>query len=559
MPILNVLVPQLGEGLQEVLVQKLLKKPGESVERDEPLYVMETDKAVLEVESPYAGTLKEWLVEEGNVLSVGAPIARIESVAIAAVKPSPSRPARIPAAATSAEITGFSVIGQEKTLFTGSASLPLRASAFVPPRTRAYCRELAISDEEINRIPAASGTLMPTDVDRYLAAKSQPSAKCEEPVEETVKVTTSTDFEDYPLPPRQRVLNFRLKRSAQLVVPGTMIRELDWQRLEAAVKALGRQNPELHLSDFEIFAYALVQATRDHPEFRSVLVADNVVRRFEYLNLGIAVQRPSGELLMAVVPKADGLDFTSFIRTTHRRVGQALEGEDQVNEQVPLHLNYVGSLEITSGNAVLVAPAIAVVFLGAPTGRAQERKANLGVTFDHRLINGVSAANLLATIIRKVDSIASEDIGPQNKKSIWDRATLTALHEAGPRERRTILEKLLTEQVAAMIPASPIDIDPREPFRMLGFSSRIALEFTNCLATNLRQSLSATLLWTYPTIAELAAHLAHETDEAVVNIQEPQRETHNVGPQGRTILDNLENLSEAETEALLKKKVEGKL
>ena len=553
MPILDVVVPQLGEGLQEVLIQKLLKKPGELVERDEPIYIMETDKADVEVESPYAGTLKEWLVEERKVVPVGALIARIEGAASMAVNPSPSRSASTPAGPP--ETAASSVIEGERSLITGSASLPRPTSIFVPPRTRAYCRKLAISDDEIKLIPAASGSLMPTDVDRYLAVKSGSSPKSEE----AVKATSSTDFEDFPLPARQRVFNFRLKRSAQLVVPGTMIRELDWQRLEAAVKALGRQNPELHLSDFEAFAYALVQATRDHPEFRSVLVGDDDVRQFEYLNLGIAVHRPGGELLMAVVPKADRLDFISFVTTIQLRVSQALEGEDQVNEQVPLHLNYVSSLEITHGTPVLVAPAIAVVFLGAPTGRTQDRKANLGVTFDHRLINGVSAANFLATIARKVDSFASGDTGPQDKKSIWDSATVSALREAEPKERRRILEKLLTEQVAGMIEASPRDIDPRRPFRMLGFSSLMAVELTNCLATNLGRSLSETLLWTYPTIAELTTHLADETGKDVVNIEEPQRQTHKGGLQGSTILDSLENLSEEEAEALLKKKVEGKL
>ena len=94
---------------------------------------------------------------------------------------------------------------------------------------------------------------------------------------------------------------------------------------------------------------------------------------------------------------------------------------------------------------------------------------------------------------------------------------------------------------------------------MLGFSSLMAVELTNYLATNLRRSLSDTLLWTYPTIAELAAYLADETGEALVNIEEPQRQSHKVGLQGSTILDNLENLSEETAEALLKKKVEGKL
>ena len=552
MPILDVAVPQLGEGLQEVLIQKLLKKPGDLVERDEPIYIMETDKADVEVESPYAGTLMEWLVGEGKVVPVGALIARIEGTASTAVL-NPLQSASTSAAP--AEIDTSSTIERERTLITDSASLQSRTNVFVPPRTRAYCRKLEISDDEIKRIMAASGTLMPTDVDRYLAEMAGPSIKREE----AVTATTSTDFEDYPVPARQRVFNFRLKRSAQLVVPGTMIRELDWQRLEAAVQSLSRQTPELHPSDFETFAYALVQTTRDHPEFRSVLVGDDVVRQFEYLNLGIAVHRPGGELLMAVVPRADRLDFTSFVTTIQLRVRQALEGEDQVNEQVPLHLNYVSSLEITQGNPVLVAPAIAVVFLGAPTGRDHDRKANLGVTFDHRLINGVSAANFLATIVRKVDSFASEDGGPQNKTTIWDSAIVSALREAEPRERRTILEKQITEQVARMVEASPIDIDPRAPLRMLGFSSLMAVELTNYLATNLRRSLSDTLLWTYPTIAELAAYLADETAEALVNIEEPQRQSHKVGLQGSTILDNLENLSEETAEALLKKKVEGKL
>jgi len=556
MPILDVVVPQLGEGLQEVLVQKFLKKPGEFVQRDEPIYTMETDKAVLEVESPYAGTLTEWLAEEGKVVPVGALIARIESTAsVAVVKPSASMSASTLSAADPAEMAASSAVERDKKSVTSSPSLPRATSVFVPPRTRAYCRKLAISGDEIKRIPAPSGTLMPTDVDRYLAVKSEPVPKREEPV----KATTSADFEDYPLPARQRVFNFRLKRSAQLIVPGTMKRELDWQRLEAAAKALGRPNPELQSSDFETFAYALVQATRDHPEFRSVLIGDEVVRQFEYLNLGIAVQRPSGELLMAVVPKADRLDFTSFVTTTQLRVRQALEGEDQVNEQVPLHLNYVRSLEITDGTSVLVAPAVAVVFLGAPTGRPPEKKANLGITFDHRLINGVSAANLLAKIVRKINSFASEGAEQQNKKSLWDSVSVSTLREMEPRQRRTTLEKLLIEQIAAMIESSPAHIDPRAPFRLLGVSSRMALELTNLLETNLRRSLSATLLWTYPSIAELAAHLADDTDKRVANLGDAHAETHKGGLPVLATLDGLENLSEEEAEALLKKKVEGQL
>ena len=76
MPIISVRIPQLGEGLQEALLVDFLKQPGDSVKRDEPIYVMETDKATTDVESPYAGTLVEWTVEPGSVLEIGTELAK---------------------------------------------------------------------------------------------------------------------------------------------------------------------------------------------------------------------------------------------------------------------------------------------------------------------------------------------------------------------------------------------------------------------------------------------------------------------------------------------------
>ena len=64
MPVISVRIPQLGEGLQEALLVDFLKQPGDEIKRDDPIYVMETDKATTDVESPYAGKLVEWTVEK---------------------------------------------------------------------------------------------------------------------------------------------------------------------------------------------------------------------------------------------------------------------------------------------------------------------------------------------------------------------------------------------------------------------------------------------------------------------------------------------------------------
>lgn len=81
MALLDILIPQMGEGLQEVILVSRQKQPGEFVKRDELLYSMETDKAVMEVESPYEGVLKEWLAADGATLPIGATVARIETEA----------------------------------------------------------------------------------------------------------------------------------------------------------------------------------------------------------------------------------------------------------------------------------------------------------------------------------------------------------------------------------------------------------------------------------------------------------------------------------------------
>lgn len=389
MRILDIRVPQMGEGLREVLILKLVKKAGEFVRRDEVIYVMESDKALVEVESPYEGILKEWLVDEAHAVPVGAPIARIES-----------------ASATEEDISCAETADEAAASRCNSAWDGARA--FVPPRTRAYCKSLGIREDEIPLIRSASGTLMPADVDRYRAQK--PEASSAGPISAAARPA----FCDRSVPPRQRVLNFRMMRSVQATA-GTVKRQLDWQELKHAMRALRRTHPGVRATEFEAFAYAVARATMEHPEFRSMLLKDDIIREFEHLELGLAVQQPTGELATAVVPEADRLDFASFVAVVQHRVRRAFTGEDQVSERVTLHIDYVARLHITDGVPILIAPAVAVVFLCAPTGPAENRRANLGVTFDHRLINGGRAAKFLAAIVEQIRGFAcvgGKAVGP---------------------------------------------------------------------------------------------------------------------------------------------------
>src|SRR5207253_11120095 len=134
---------QLGEGLHEARLLRFLKQPGEAVAQDEPIYEMETDKAVMEIESPAAGVLAEWTASEDDVLPIGATIGRISTEAPekADDRPQTTDDGR----KTSDAITGM--VGGPSSATEPNAQRPtpnareLLRNAFVPPRTKAYARE----------------------------------------------------------------------------------------------------------------------------------------------------------------------------------------------------------------------------------------------------------------------------------------------------------------------------------------------------------------------------------------------------------------------------------
>ena len=383
MAIVEVLVPQMGEGLQEVRVLRLLKQAGERVARDEHLYEMETDKAVLEVESPYSGVVVEWLAKEGDILPIGAPIARIEV----------EEAVGVPLAAPAAPPTGEAAVGAETPPLPSRepALVGARTDVMIPPRTRAYAREKGISEEELRRIPARGTKLLPEDIDQYLAMR--PAALAE------------AEYIDYPLSPQQRTFIYRVKRSSQVVVPATLKRPARWDAIQRVVAQFKAQpNAPVQPSEFQVFAYCVVQAARNHPKFRSQLIGEDTLREYKHVNLGIAVARPGDELVTALVKEASALDFVSFVRAVQTQIRRARQGEDQADASIQLLLTYMGGYQMMDAIPVLVAPAVAILFAGDTFLLDGIPHVNLVLTFDHRLINGVGGAEFLNEVARNIET-----------------------------------------------------------------------------------------------------------------------------------------------------------
>ena len=262
-----------------------------------------------------------------------------------------------------------------------------------------------MGDEDLARLAATTNKLMPADIDAFLASGGSRAAA----------PAAGAGYSETALSQKQRVLASRLTRGSQLVVPGTISVQCSWEEMDqvrAAAKARGADNQP---SAFTMFAYCVALTLKDFPAFRSTLRGDEILRTYDHSNLGIAVARPGDELVIAAVEDADTLDWGEFSRRTRERIDEARNGKDQASESVTISLTNMQAFGLRDAVAVVVPPAVATLFLGevyyGQDGRLAEpslkRLVNLSLTFDHRLINGVGAADFLNAVKQKVETVSS--------------------------------------------------------------------------------------------------------------------------------------------------------
>lgn len=387
----SLFVPQIGEGLQEARIVAFLKNAGDDVKRDEPIYQMETDKAVMDVESPYAGKLIEWTAKVDDVVPIGAEVGRMQVGVGTSIQGAPSHGATPEAK---------SVTSKSSPPKGGEGTSAVRLQG-IPPRSRAYAKEKGISPEDLVAIPFGGSKLMPADIDAYLAGGV------------TSQVSSSgLKYSERTIPGKQKILNSRMVRSNSLVVPGTMTVVARWSPIEDERARLKAGGTGFQPSAFTMFAYAVTRAMSEYPAFRSSLAGDDKIRTYDHVSLGIAVSLPGDELVIAVVDGADALAWKDFAAATRERIDLARSGKDQAHEAVTVSLTNMQAFGLRDAIPVVVAPSMATIFLGETfrdideAGRLQ-KVVNITMTFDHRLANGVGAAEFLNKVREYVENIGA--------------------------------------------------------------------------------------------------------------------------------------------------------
>jgi pyruvate/2-oxoglutarate dehydrogenase complex dihydrolipoamide acyltransferase (E2) component len=393
----SLFVPQIGEGLQEARIVAFLKNPGDDIKRDDPIYQMETDKAIMDVESPYAGNLISWTAKVDDVIAIGAEVGKIRVSAGTEVSGIVTH--GLPSAAPWTPAPGTSLSREEQ-----KTNVRLQG---IPPRSRAYAKGMGVSPEALVKIPFAGSKLMPADIDVFLSTGGTSNVVIKAQVS-----SSGIKFTERQMPGKQRVLNSRMVRSNSLVVPGTITVVTKWAPIEEERANLKVGGGKFQPSGFTMFAYAVTKAMAEFPAFRSSLAGDDKIRTYDFVSLGIAVSLPGDELVIAVVDSADTFDWQDFASATRDRIALARGGKDQAHEAVTVSLTNMQAFGLRDAIPVVVAPSMATIFLGETfrdideAGRLQ-KVVNVTMTFDHRLCNGVGAAEFLNKVKDYVENIGA--------------------------------------------------------------------------------------------------------------------------------------------------------
>lgn len=391
-------VPSVGESISEVFIGTWLKKPGDSVQRDEPVVEIETDKAALEIPSPVTGTLLSTSVAVGDAANVGDVIALIEEGAAAEA---PAGTAAEAPAAEPAEPAGAASAHTP----AAPAPAPAAGTRVMPAAAKALAeQQLSAADVQAT---GPGGRLLKEDVQRHAAAiATEPEAAAAqgERLEEVV-----------PMSRMRRVIARRLVESQQNAAILTTFNEVD---MSGVMNLRKQYQPEfekrygVRLGFMSFFVKAAIEALRQYPAVNAEIRGDDVVYK-NYYDIGVAVSTERG-LLVPVVRNAERLSFAQI----EQAIGD-FGRRAQENRILPDELQG-GTFTISNGGvfgSLLSTPIInppQTGVLGMHTiqqrpvaidGKVEIRPMMyLALSYDHRLIDGREAVSFLKHI---ADAVAN--------------------------------------------------------------------------------------------------------------------------------------------------------
>jgi len=395
----DVKLPRLGQGMEAGTIVKWLKSEGERVEKGEPLFEVDTDKATQEVEAEASGVLLKIAVESGEV-PVGQTIAVIgeegESVSVEAepeeaapeeAAPEPEAPAR----------RGVRPRDETETSDPQATNGGDRIKA--SPLARRIARERGIQLAEL-RGTGPEGRIIAEDLER--AERIGTSVTGSDPVTD---LPQPAGAEAVPLTKIRTTIARRLTQAWEVPVFQLTV-SADMTLANELVGRARELNPGVRVTVTDLLTKVCAMALLRHRDV-NVQFTDEALLKFPTANVGLAVAAPAG-LVVPVIREAERLSLAETARTRTDLVERARDGKlaQRDLEDGTFTISNLGMFGVEQFTAVLNPPQAAILAVGATIeqpvvkdGTIQPRPMmTMTLTVDHRAVDGAEAADFLRTV-----------------------------------------------------------------------------------------------------------------------------------------------------------------
>ncbi|MGY3087412.1 2-oxoglutarate dehydrogenase E2 component (dihydrolipoamide succinyltransferase) [Hymenobacter sp. UYAg731] len=441
-------MPKMGESIMEGTVLKWLKQVGDAIEQDESVLEVATDKVDTEVPAIYAGVLTEILVQEGQVVAVGAPIAIMETDAAAAgaaaPAAAPAAPQATPAPSSNGSAVPYLPEPQAAPAAVGTEHQPGR---FLSPLVLSIAREEGVSMTDLEYLPGTGkeNRVTKKDILDYVAA-GKPSLTAVAAATASVQAPAATP-QPQAAPAAPAPVPAAAPASSASVKPvpsvsgGQELIEMDRMRKMIAQRMVDSVRISPHVTSFveadvtnivnwrnkhkdaykkregenltftPIFIQAVARAIQDFPLINVSIDGDYIIKKRD-INIGVAVALPSGNLIVPVIHNADQLNLNGLSKKLNDLAARArinkLKPEDL--EGGTYTLSNVGSFGNVMGTPIIMQPQVAIMAVGAikkkPAVIETPQGDLIGIrqfmflshSYDHRVVDG----SLGGMFVRKV-------------------------------------------------------------------------------------------------------------------------------------------------------------
>ncbi len=423
---IELIMPKMGESIMEATILKWRKKPGDSVELDEPVLDIATDKVDSEVPSPAAGVLTEIFFQENDNVPINTVIAILETEAAAVA---PTSTVAMPAANANTVAASIPYLPEQKEM--PAAAERQAGIRFYSPLVRTMAKEEGIGAAELDAVPGtgADGRVTKRDLQVYLTNRSTgaepapaaaPVSVPREPASArpapapAPAVSLDGNVEIVEMDRMRRLIADHMVMSKHTSPHVTSFVEADVTNLvnwRNRVKDSFKKQYGENITFTPIFIEAVARALRDYPMVNASLDGTRILIKKD-LHIGMAAALPTGNLIVPVIRHADRLNLVGLTKAVNDLANRARQNQLKPEEIQggTFTLTNVGSFGNVMGTPIINQPQVAILATGAIRKKpavletefgdviAVRQMMFLSLSYDHRVVDGMLGGSFLRKV-----------------------------------------------------------------------------------------------------------------------------------------------------------------